>query len=218
MLKKNGKKKRHTMEEHITFTSGNLTLEGLYQKHRGARGAIITHPHPLYGGDMSNPVVEALVRSFNRKNISTLRFNFRGVGRSEGNHGGGIDEGQDTIAAIRFLKESGITSIQLAGYSFGSWVLAHLPAVPAEVNGMIFVSPPLAFMPFRTVHSLSQLKLVITGEEDEIAPVHLIRNSLQTWSPGAKVEVIDHADHFYYGCFDALEDVMHNYLSCEASG
>jgi len=205
------------MEEHITFTSGNLTLEGLFKKYRGTRGAIITHPHPLYGGDMSNPVVEALVRSFNRKNVSTLRFNFRGAGRSEGNHDGGIGEGQDVMSAVHFLIKSGITSIQLAGYSFGSWVIAHLPEIPPEVKGMIFVSPPMAFIPFKTVNSLPLLKLVITGEEDEIAPVHLIRNSLHKWNPGANFEVIDNADHFYYGCFDALEDIMHKYLTNDAA-
>ena len=201
------------MEQHISFASGNLTLEGLYAKKRGTRGAIITHPHPLYGGDMSNPVVEALVRSYNRKNISTLRFNFRGAGRSEGEHDGGIGEGQDILAAINFLLEAGITSIHLTGYSFGSWVIAHLPEVPAEVDGMVFVSPPIAFIPFRDVHSLPLLQLVITGEEDEIAPVHLIRNSLHDWNPAAQFEVIDAADHFYYGSFDALEEVMFNYLS-----
>jgi len=78
---------------------------------------------------------------------------------------------------------------------------------------MIFVSPPIAFIPFRTVDSLPLLKLVITGEEDEIAPFQLIKNSLHSWNPDANFKVIDDADHFYYGCFDALEDIMHNYLT-----
>ena len=162
---------------------------------------------------MSNPVVEALVRSFNRKSISTLRFNFRGTGRSEGTHDGGLGEGQDVMAAIRFLADRGITSIQLAGYSFGSWVVAHMPEMPAEVDGLLFVSPPLALLPLRETHDLPLLQLVITGEDDEIAPVHLIRSSLQDWNPRARLKVIDHADHFYYGCFDALEDAIHDYLS-----
>jgi len=201
------------MEEHITFTSNTLTLEGLCTKCSGTRGAVITHPHPHYGGDMSNPVVEALVRSFNRKSISTLRFNFRGTGRSEGTYDSGLGEGQDVMAAIRILAEQGITSIQLAGYSFGSWVIAHMPEMPVEVDGLIFVSPPLAFLPFREKRVLPLLQLVITGEDDEIAPVHLIRSSLQDWNPHARFKVIDYADHFYYGCFDALENAMHDYLS-----
>jgi alpha/beta superfamily hydrolase len=201
------------MEKHITFASENLTLEGLYTKHSGTRGAIITHPHPLYGGDMSNPVVEALVRSYNRKNITTLRFNFRGTGRSEGRHEGGLGERQDILAAINFLVEKGITSIQLVGYSFGSWVIAHLSEVPTEVEAMIFISPPIAFIPFQNIQTLPLLQLVITGEEDEFAPPQLIRQAIQNWNPNARFEVIDATDHFYYGSFNALENIVEKFLS-----
>jgi alpha/beta superfamily hydrolase len=201
------------MEKHITFASENLTLEGLYTKHSGTRGAIITHPHPLYGGDMSNPVVEALVRSYNRKNITTLRFNFRGTGRSEGRHEGGLGERQDILAAINFLAEKGITSIQLVGYSFGSWVIAHLSEVPTEVEAMIFISPPIAFIPFQNIQTLPLLQLVITGEEDEFAPPQLIRQAIQDWNPNARFEVIDATDHFYYGSFNTLEDIVEKFLS-----
>jgi len=201
------------MEEHVGFASGGLILEGRYTQRAKTVGAIITHPHPLYGGDMANPVVESLVRSFNRKNISTLRFNFRGTGKSEGSHDGGVGERQDVLSAISFLLQKGVTSIYLAGYSFGAWVIAHVQQLPAEVDGMIFISPPLAFLSFQDVHSLPLLQLVITGEEDEIAPVHSIRDALEGWNSTACFEVIDYADHFYFGCFDALEGVMHNYLS-----
>lgn len=205
------------MEERINFSSGKLILEGLYNTFAGKRGAIIAHPHPLYGGDMSNPVVEAVARCFNRKGISTLRFNFRGTGGSEGNHDGGVGERQDVMAAVDFLVRNGITSIQLAGYSFGAWVLAHLQQVAVEVDELIFVSPPLALLPLQDVHSMPLLKLVITGEDDEIAPAQLIRKTLQQWNPDARFEVIDYADHFYYGCFESLEDVLHNHLSMKAA-
>ncbi|WP_136805165.1 alpha/beta hydrolase [Desulfosediminicola flagellatus] len=201
------------MEKMITFPSGNLVLEGLYNKVSDTRAAIITHPHPLYGGDMCNPVVESLMHSFKRQNYTTLRFNFRGTGGSEGTYDDGISEGQDVLEAIRFLVDSGITSIHLAGYSFGSWVLAHMDEIPAVVVGMVFVSPPLALLPFKGNRSFPLLKLVITGEEDEIAPVKLISDSLAGWYSDARFEVIDFADHFYFGCFEALEQVMHEYLT-----
>lgn len=200
------------MEEIISFACGDIVLEALYNQQSLTHGAIITHPHPLYGGDMLNPVVESLMHSFKRKNYSTLRFNFRGTGRSEGEYDEGIGEGQDVMAAIRFFVARGIQSVEIAGYSFGSWVLAHMDEIPAEVKGMVFVSPPLALLPFKGNRSFPQLKLVITGEEDEIAPVHLIRDSLNCWNADACFKVIDFADHFYYGCFATLEGLMHNYL------
>lgn len=201
------------MENKVTFASGEITLEALYNNLSATQGAVITHPHPLYGGDMSNPVVESLATSFNRKNISTLRFNFRGVRGSEGSYDDGIGEQQDILAAVRFLVDQGITSIHIAGYSFGSWVLARIAELPAEVTALIFVSPPLALLPLDENLTLPLLQLVITGEDDEIAPVELVRASTPKWNPHARFEIIDFADHFYFGCFEALEQTMHRYLS-----
>ncbi|MFV0438140.1 MAG: alpha/beta hydrolase [Desulfopila sp.] len=201
------------MEKRISFTSGELTLEGRYSRSSGAAGAIVTHPHPLYGGDMANPVVESLVHAYRRKNISTLRFNFRGVGLSQGEYDQGIGERQDVLAAIDFLLEQGLSTIELAGYSFGAWVNAHLEHLPVEVATMIFVSPPLALLSFTEVGALSRLRLVVCGEEDEIAPPSLVEKTLPGWNTPARLAIIDYADHFYNGCFPALERVMDAYLS-----
>ncbi len=113
----------------------------MYKKLSKTQGAIITHPHPLYGGDMANPVVESLVAVYNRKNFTTLRFNFRGVRGSEGNHDKGIGEQVDILAAVKFLTNQGMKSIHIVGYSFGSWVLAHIKYFPLEVSALILVSP-----------------------------------------------------------------------------
>ncbi len=72
------------MEEKISFISEGHEIEGLFYKNIGNKGVAVTHPHPLYGGDMYNSVVEAIVRVYQKKGYSTLRFNFRGVGRSRG--------------------------------------------------------------------------------------------------------------------------------------
>lgn len=201
------------MEERITFTSENHILEGLLDKRSGGKGAIITHPHPLYGGDMANPVVESLAISFAKKNFTTLRFNFRGTGNSEGAYGEGIAEGEDVLAAIKFLLEQGVTSIELAGYSFGSWVLAHMEQFPDVVKGMVFVAPPIGLLPFKGKRVLPLLNLVITGEDDEIAPASLIEKCLPEWNQSARFEVIDSTDHFYFGSFPVLEDIMYKYLT-----
>ena len=205
------------MEKKVTFTAENLVLEGLYRKISAVHGAIITHPHPLYGGDMANPVVESLVSSFNKKRYTTLRFNFRGVGGSEGQYDEGIGEQEDILAAVDFLLDQGMQSILLVGYSFGAWVLARMKEMPVEISGQVFVSPPVALLPYEKGLILPLLQLVITGEDDEIAPLGLLEKALSGWNPEARLEVVDFADHFYYGCFPALEKIILDYLSIQGT-
>ncbi len=201
------------MEMKVTFISEQLVLEGLFNKLSEDHGAIITHPHPLYGGDMSNPVVESLVTSFNKKRYTTLRFNFRGVGKSEGTYDEGIGEQEDILAAINFLLDQGISAIYLVGYSFGAWVLAKIKELPGQISGEIFISPPVALLPYEENLTIPLLKLVITGEDDEIAPVEILENAVAGWNPESRFAIIDFADHFYFGCFKSLEKVVTDYLS-----
>ncbi|MDP4978699.1 MAG: alpha/beta hydrolase, partial [Desulfobacterales bacterium] len=76
----------------MCIRSGDLELEGLFESGRTTRGVVITHPHPLYGGNMYNPVVDAIRRAYRLKGVATLRFNFRGTGESEGQHDNGVGE------------------------------------------------------------------------------------------------------------------------------
>ena len=200
------------METKISFASDGNMLEGMYNRLSTTRGAVVTHPHPLYGGDLSNPVVESLVQSFYRKNISTLRFNFRGVGGSEGRHDGGMGEQRDTLAAVRFMLDDGMDSVILAGYSFGSWVIASIRDVPQEIREIILVSPPIAMMPLAENLQIPRLSLVITGEDDDIAPPRLVEPATRSWNPKARLAIIDDADHFFFGSFPRLEEVMHQHL------
>jgi alpha/beta superfamily hydrolase len=201
------------MEKPVSFRSGNVTLEGAFAERSLRQGVIVTHPHPLYGGDMGNPVVESIVDTYGRKGYSTLRFNFRGVGRSEGIYGEGIDEQQDILSAIDYCLQRGIQELHLAGYSFGSWVVAHTEQLPEQVNAIVLVSPPLALMPFKTELHLKSLRLVITGEEDEIAPPKLIEAALPNWNQKSSYKVVDNADHFFFGFFPALEAELQTFLS-----
>src|ERR1700676_2177875 len=125
-------------EQHVTFPAGALTLEGLLAKPDGlkpVRGAVVCHPHPLYGGSMYNNVVDAVLAAMWKREWATLRFNFRGVGESEGEHGGGAGEAEDAAAAVAFLEsQSGIQKDGpvLSGYSFGS--IAAMTAGPKIKN------------------------------------------------------------------------------------
>jgi alpha/beta superfamily hydrolase len=200
------------MEEKIAYTSDGIEIEGLLQQ-VSTKGVIVTHPHPLYGGNMHNPVVDTIVETFNNHGFTTLRFNFRGVGGSQGNYDDGIGELRDVCNAISFLLKMGIQSISLAGYSFGSWVNAGISQNEATVIEMIMVSPPVAMMDFSHSQKIPKLKLVISGERDEIAPAEQIKKMLPAWNPEAVVEILTGADHFYSGCLGSLATSLDTYLS-----
>lgn len=115
-----------TMPEKVTFfDSGPLKMQGLLEEHSGEKGVVVTHPHPLYGGDMYNHVVEAVCQAYQEREYSCLRFNFRGVGLSEGEYDKGIGEQDDVMAALDYLSALGQNEIDLVGYSFGAWVNAQ---------------------------------------------------------------------------------------------
>ena len=196
------------MESRITFNSGTLKLEGQINPLSRTMGAVITHPHPLYGGDLSSPVVESIAMSYANKGITTLRFNFRGVGESEGEHDEGRAERQDVLAAIELLRDSGIQHIHLAGYSFGSWVNALVAPLPPEVSALVMVAPPVALLDYAQVPQQPLLQTVLTGSEDEYAPPELIRRYIPSWNPSASLIIIDDADHFFYGRFRQLEEAL----------
>ena len=200
------------VEEPLFFESANITIEGLFRSTGGDRGAVITHPHPLYGGNMFNNVVESLVRMYQRAGYSTLRFNFRSVGASEGEYDNGRGEQEDVKAALHHLSRKGKKILDLAGYSFGSWVNALAISEVDTVERMVMISPPVAFMDFSSVGYTPQIQLVIAGSHDQIAPPELIENLLPTWNPGAHLEVIDGADHFYVGYTGKLESVLTAYF------
>jgi alpha/beta superfamily hydrolase len=197
------------MEERIGFASGSLKIEGWLAAASPERAVVIAHPHPLYGGDMDNPVVIAVQRAYLRRGISTLRFNFRGVGGSGGRYDNGAGERRDAEAALRFLAGRGITAIDLAGYSFGAWVNA---GIGAGFQRMVMVSPPVAFMSFNPPQPIPALRLIVTGGRDDIAPARTITTYRSQWNPGAAFEVLPGADHFYAGSLHILEDTIAAHL------
>ena len=187
------------MEEHIFFNSGGLKLEGLLDSHAGQKAVVVTHPHPLYGGAMHSNVVEAVLRAYAGNGYTTLRFNFRGVGASEGVHEKGVGEQEDVGAALAFLRERGKSAIDLAGYSFGAWVNAQVMGGNGRIHRMIMVSPPVNFMDFSFVKHCAKLRIVITGSLDDIAPPDMIAEVLPGWNKEARLRIIEGADHFYAG-------------------
>jgi len=204
-------------EELIFFMAGAIKIEGLLQTLPGDKGVVISHPHPLYGGSMYNNVVESLVRVYQQAGYSTLRFNFRGVGSSHGEYSDGTGEQEDVKSALRYLSERGKKVIDLAGYSFGAWVNALTRPPVDAVQRMIMVSPPVAFLDFGSAHPIPQLRLVIAGSRDEIAPPELIESTLPNWNPETQLKIIEGADHFYGGHTAKLESILADYFASEVS-
>ena len=202
-------------EELIFFKAGTIKIEGLLQTKPGDKGVVITHPHPLYGGSMHNNVVESLVQAYQQAGYTTLRFNFRGVGGSQGEYDNGLGEQEDVNAALHYLAEQGKNAVDLAGYSFGAWVNT-LTRPPVDVaQRMIMVSPPVAFLDFGPPQSVPQLELVVAGSRDEIAPPELIKTILPNWNSSARLEIIEGADHFYVTYAGELESILTSYLAGE---
>ncbi len=195
-------------EEKIRFHSEGLSIEGLLNMQGGERGVVITHPHPLYGGTMHNQVVETLVTIYQDKGFSTLRFNFRGAGDSEGSYDHGKGEKEDVRSALRYLYDNGKRQLDLAGYSFGAWVNARIDDSESTIQRIIMISPPVTFLDFSFLSFNPKIEAVVTGGKDDIAAVDRIRSFIYTWNPEARLEVIEGADHFYSGRIDTLKSAL----------
>jgi alpha/beta superfamily hydrolase len=139
--------------------------------------ALILHPHPLHGGTMNNRVVHALYQRFQAMGFSTLRFNFRGVGRSQGRYDGGIGEISDAAAALDFLQavNPNASSLWVAGYSFGSYVGMQLLMRRPEMGGFVSVSAPASHYDFGFLAPCPCNGLILHGSDDELVPEPSVR-------------------------------------------
>ncbi len=202
------------MESSIIIPCGNVRLEGFLNLNPSGRGGVvITHPHPLYGGNMHNPVVEQIAESFFDSGFSTLRFNFRGTCSSSGMFDNGVGEQEDVRAALAFLKHQGISSLYLAGYSFGAWVNAHVVGAGVEICDHIMVAPPAAFLSFDSVETLPNTGLIVTGENDDIAPPDQVQSLIKLWQISPRFEILAGGDHFYAATQGRLGTVLSEYLT-----
>jgi uncharacterized protein len=200
------------MSEKVTIKSGTIKLDGVLNKNTSKDAVVITHPHPLYGGNMDNPVVLTIEGSFFEKGFSTLRFDFRGTRNSMGMFDNGIGEQDDVRAAIFFLKDLGFEKLYLAGYSFGSRMNAGVVAGGTTVSNNVMVSPPVAFMSFKEIKTLTSTGLIVTGANDDIAPPDGIESHIKNWEISPRFDIIEHCDHFYSHSLGQLKEILLDYL------
>jgi alpha/beta superfamily hydrolase len=161
--------------------------------------AVMCHPHPLYGGNMDNVVVDAVVRALAAAGTAALRFDFRGVRQSDGQHGGGADERLDVAAALDAVAAfTGDGPLLLAGYSFGA--LVALAVTDPRLDGWYAVAPPLAGTAPGSILAASdhRPKLVEAAEHDQYTPPEAMAAATAGWA-ATTVETIPMADHFLAG-------------------
>ena len=190
-------------EKQVSFRSGDLTLEGLIANPGGgAPAAVVCHPHPMYGGSMFNNVVDAILVAMWQAGYATLRFNFRGVGSSEGEHDGGPGEVDDAVAAMTFLlAQPGVRreGAVMAGYSFGAMVAVSAGYERAEIARIVAVALPLAMADARIPDGASKPVLLVSGDHDSYSPVVGLQALVVKIGDSARLEIVAGTDHFFGG-------------------
>ena len=191
-------------EEKVFIPSDGIQLEGLLsiQEARSFRGGVICcHPHPQYGGDMTHPVMTTVLEAAFQEGFSTLRFNFRGVGESEGSYGEGIGERQDVKAAANYFDsrlKGKPPLLVLVGYSFGAWTGFPVAVEDERFEGMVAIAPPLEIYDFGYLKGCKKKKFFIAGDRDSFCPLSLLEGWYQQIEEPKSLAVIPGADHFFF--------------------
>ena len=195
---------------HVTFPCGDIQLEGAWHLPEATStlaAVVVCHPHPLYGGSMSNNVVRAICQTLAQRSIAALRFNFRGVGQSEGTFGNGIAEQEDVSAALSFvLSDPDIdqNKVGLAGYSFGAGVAAPVAIQDSRVKLLALVSPALSDSAWEQLKDYKVPKLLVSGQHDFVIPAAQFQQHLKDIAEPRQGELISGVDHFWQGHEDEL--------------
>ncbi|MEM1384667.1 MAG: alpha/beta hydrolase [Pseudomonadota bacterium] len=204
----------------VIFPGPEGRLEGRYHPHPGKDSpiALILHPHPQYGGTMNNRVTYHLHYAFKELGYTVMRFNFRGVGRSQGEFGNGEGELSDAASALDYLQAQNPSArgYWVAGFSFGAWIGMQLLMRRPEISGFISVSPPANMFDFSFLAPCPSSGLIINGEADRIVPPEDVEK-LSAKLKAQKGITITHAtvpdaNHFFEHGLEEMIDVVKGYV------
>jgi hypothetical protein len=204
----------------VIFAGPDGRLEGRYhpQKNKDAPIAIILHPHPLYGGTMNNKVVYNLHYAFHAIGFTCLRFNFRGVGRSQGEYDQGIGELSDAAAALDYLQalNPNAKNCWVAGFSFGAWIAMQLLMRRPEIAGFVAVAPPANQYDFSFLAPCPSSGLIVSGSADRVVPVADVTSLADKLKQQRGITItqatIEGASHFFDPGMDELMALVDAYV------
>jgi len=175
----------------------------------GAAAVVICHPHPQFGGSMNNNVVLGVEAVLSDADFTTLRFDFRGVGRSKGAYDGGVGELDDVRRAVDFLAaDAAVGKIFVVGYSFGAAVGLKAGAEDSRVAALVGIAPPTALDPCEFLGNVEKPMLLVAGSQDRFCDAATLKGYLK--EQGARLEIVPGADHFFIGSETRLGE-----LACE---
>ncbi len=205
-----------TKIERLTITGPVGNLEGLLEwnpEWSPRLAALVCHPHPLYGGTMHNKVVFRAAKAAVNVGVPALRFNFRGVGQSQGNHADGIGERDDARAALKYLTERfpGIPVVMM-GFSFGSEVGLVVGAEEAAVNCLVGMGLPVSSFDFGFLRRSSKPKLIVQGTQDEFGPREKLESLFASLQDPKHLHFVEGVDHFFAGKLAELESTIQEFL------
>ena len=204
----------------VIFPGPDGRLEGRYhpQKDRDAPIAIVLHPHPQFGGTMNNRVVYNLHYAFYELGFTVLRFNFRGVGRSQGTFDNGIGELSDAASALDWMQQFNAEAhtTWVGGFSFGAWIGMQLLMRRPEVKGFISIAPPANMYDFTFLAPCPSSGIIVDGENDEVVSgvsVQKLVDKLKTQRHiTIEHQTIPGANHFFEHEMGDLMGVVDGYL------
>lgn len=190
----------------MTLIAGPAGALELTADDRGGDWALLCHPHPLYGGSMHDAVLALADRAWARRGGSAVRFNYRGVGASEGSYDEGDGEADDAVRVGNWLREThGAGALTLVGYSFGAGVAWRASDSLADVARVVLVAPPMPAMDFP--HRPAPPAVLVHGDRDDFVDPA----SAAAWvaeQASARLLAVGGADHFFSGAWTALEAAL----------
>ncbi len=200
----------------LTIPGPAGAIEALHQSKPGRAhpiAVLLCHPHPLGGGTMHNKVVHRAASTFVEMGAAVLRFNFRGVGKSEGTHDNGRGELDDARAAWQWMVERHPDARRwVSGFSFGSWVAAYLGTFEQTCERMILIAPPVTSRDFSVLDRSPVPKHVVQGTADDLCPAPDLEAIYQRWAEPKRVVWVPGATHFFDKQLNELANALREVL------
>jgi alpha/beta superfamily hydrolase len=209
-------------ETFISGPDGKLEAKYAQSKKENAPLVVILHPHPEYGGTMNNRVVNSVFNTFVKNNFSVLKFNFRGVGKSEGKFDNGLGELADAASALDFIQRNNQNSNEswIVGYSFGSFIGMQLLMRRPEIFRFVSIAPQPNIFDFNFLAPCPTSGLIVYGTEDQLVPIDSIKTLkaklLAQKNITVEFDEIKNCNHFFLNHEKTLIQILEKYLRKES--